>query len=71
VRSPPRPESVAEAEEVFLVDRVQHVGHGALNDLILQRRHTASELHSYPIDLWDRLKSRIRFIPCVGGGSSF
>lgn len=39
VRSPPRPESVAEAEEVFLVDRVQHVGHGALNDLILQRRH--------------------------------
>src|SRR5277367_151990 len=39
VRSPPRPESVTEAEEVFLVDRIQHVGHGALNDLILQRRH--------------------------------
>ena len=39
VRSPPRPESVAEAEEVFLVDRIQHVGHGALNDLVLQRRH--------------------------------
>src|ERR1700722_2291408 len=36
---PPRPESVAEAEEVFLVDRIQHVGHGALNDLVLQRRH--------------------------------
>ena len=33
--------------------------------------HTASELHSYPIDLWDRLRSRIRFIRCVGGGSSF
>jgi retron-type reverse transcriptase len=33
--------------------------------------HTTSELHSYPIDLWDRLKSRIRFIHCVGGGSSF
>ena len=36
-----------------------------------QRPHTVSELHSYPIDLWDRLKSRIRFIHCVGGGSSF
>ena len=39
MRSPPRPESVAEAEEVFLVDGVQHVGHGALDDLVLQRRH--------------------------------
>ena len=33
--------------------------------------HTASELHSHPIDLWDRLKSRIRFIHCAGSGSSF
>jgi len=42
-----------------------------LSDAVSDRRHTVSELHSYPIDLWDRLKSRIRFIHCVGGGSSF
>ena len=38
MRAASRPEAVAEAEEVFLVDRVQHVDHGALDDLVLQRR---------------------------------
>ena len=37
VRSPPRPESVTEAQEVFLVDRVQHVGHGAQRPLAAVR----------------------------------
>jgi transposase len=31
----------------------------------------AGELHSDPINLWDRLKSPIRFIPCAASGSSF
>ena len=67
----PFTEPVGKAEEVRLIDGVQHRRHGVLDDLVLQRGHTASELHSYPTDLWDRLKSRIRFIHCVGGGSSF
>ena len=39
VRAPPRPEAVAEAEKILLVNRVQHLDHGALDDLVLQRRH--------------------------------
>ena len=34
-----RPEPVAEPEEVFLVDGIQHLGHGPLDDLVLQRRY--------------------------------
>ena len=34
----PRPESVREAEEVRLVDRVQYLHHRPLDDLVLQRR---------------------------------
>ena len=34
----PRPEPVREPEEIFLVDRVQHLHHRALDDLVLQRR---------------------------------
>jgi hypothetical protein len=33
--------------------------------------HTPRELHIYPVDLWDRLKSSIRFIPYEDSGSSF
>ena len=47
------------------------VGRRLEDDPLLVCRHTTSELHSYPTDLWDRLKSRIRFIHCAGGGSSF
>lgn len=36
--APPWSEAVAEPEEVFLVDRVQHLDQRALDDLILQRR---------------------------------
>ena len=38
MRSPSWPEAVAEAEEVFLVNGVQYVDRGALDDLVLQRR---------------------------------
>src|SRR4051794_20651427 len=36
MRSPPRPESVREPEEVFLIDRVQQRGHRPLDDLVLK-----------------------------------
>jgi hypothetical protein len=39
VRAPPRPEAVAEPEKVGLVDGVQHLGHRALDDLVLQCRN--------------------------------
>ena len=37
VLAAPRPEPVREAEEVLLVDRVEHLDHGPLDDLVLQR----------------------------------
>jgi hypothetical protein len=37
MRRAPRPESVGETEEVRLVDAVEHLHHGALDDLVLQR----------------------------------
>jgi len=42
-----------------------------LRDAIRHRGHAPGELHSDPINLWDRLKSPIRFIPCAASGSSF
>ena len=38
VLAAPRPEPVREPEEVGLVDRVQHLHHCALDNLVLQRR---------------------------------
>jgi hypothetical protein len=38
VRAAPRPESVRESEEVFLVDRVQQRDHRPLGDLVLKGR---------------------------------
>src|SRR5712671_1918379 len=42
----PRPEPVREPEEVFLVDRVQHLDHRSLDDLVLQRRDAQRPLPS-------------------------
>ena len=53
-----------------LHDRLQIASGNLLSDAVSNCRHTPSELHSYPIDLWDRLKSSTRFIRCVGSGSS-
>ena len=44
VRVPLRPEAVREPQEVGLVDGTQHLGHCALDDLVLQRRHTERPL---------------------------
>jgi len=37
MRAAPRPETVGEAQEVHLVDGVEHLDDGALEDLVLQR----------------------------------
>ena len=50
------PEPIRQSEEVFLVDRVQQLGHCPLDNLILKRSHTPVELHSWPTNLWDRLR---------------
>src|SRR4029077_16960162 len=42
----PRSEAVAEPQEVFLPDRVQHLDHRALDDLVLQRRDAEGPLPS-------------------------
>jgi hypothetical protein len=44
VRVPPRPEAVAEPEEIDLIDGAQHLGNRALDDLVLQRRHAERTL---------------------------
>ena len=44
---------------------------GGLNHPIPDRRHARVELHSYPINLWDWLKSYTRFIRCAASGSPF
>ena len=38
VRAAPRPEAIAEAEEVFLVDHVQHHARGPLDELVFESR---------------------------------
>ena len=48
---PPRPEPVGEALEVRLVDRVQHLADGALEDLVLQRRDGRGIMPLLPVTL--------------------
>jgi hypothetical protein len=45
-RTAPRSEAVAEPEEVLLVDGVQHLDRGALDELVLQRGHAERTLPS-------------------------
>jgi site-specific DNA recombinase len=51
VLAAPRTESIREAEEVGLVDGVQHLDRRALDDLVLQRRHAERPLP--PVGLRD------------------
>src|SRR5213594_3858357 len=39
MRAAAGPEAVTEPDEVLLVDRVEHLDRGALDELVLQRRH--------------------------------
>jgi hypothetical protein len=66
-----RAEAVAVLGECRIPLLLENLQQGLLDQSVDDTRHTTSELHSYPTDLWDRLKSRIRFIHCAGGGSSF
>jgi len=70
-RATTRPIAISAVLEVRLEDRLQHNLGCGLNHPIPYRRHTPRELHIYPVDLWDRLKSSIRFIPYEDSGSSF
>src|SRR5690606_3421065 len=51
MRAALRPEAIGEAEEVLFVDHVQHLGDSALDELVLQRRHTQRTLPS--IAFWN------------------
>ena len=57
--------------KISFEDRLQHQRRCCHADPIPHGRHAPGELHSDPINLWDRLKSPIRFIPCAASGSSF
>ena len=58
----PRPKSVAEAEKVRLVDRIQHLDGGALDDLVFQRGNTERSLP--PVCLRDvHPPNRLRPVP--------
>jgi hypothetical protein len=50
---------------------LQDLHHRLLDESIQHGWHTPVELHSGPTNLWDRLKSSTRFIPCVAGGSMY
>ncbi len=65
------PVSIGIGVELGLHQRFQMPFDHHLGDAICDRGHAPGELHSAPINLWDRLKSPIRFIPCAASGSSF
>jgi hypothetical protein len=56
VLAAPRSESIREAKEILLVDRLQNVHDCLLDDLVLQARHSHIELHFDPVSLWVRLR---------------
>ena len=66
VRALARPEAVAEPAEVLFVDRTKDFGRCALDDLVLQRWHGQSELHSPLTELRDGPRSDIPFHPLKG-----
>jgi hypothetical protein len=51
MRAAPRPEPIGEAEEVLLVDGVEHLDDGPLEDFVLQRRD--AERPEPPVRLLD------------------
>jgi hypothetical protein len=69
--APTRPVAVSTVFEVRLEDRFQHDLGGSLDHPIPDRRHTPSELHYIPIDLWVRLKSFTHSTRGAASGLSF
>src|SRR5258707_9458565 len=56
MRTASGPEPVREPEEIFLVDRVQHLDHRTLDDLVLQRCY--AERAAAAIRLWYVMPAR-------------
>ena len=67
----PSPVGVEFRWKVGLEDRVQHQHRCCHADPIPHGRHTPSELHLDPTNLWDRLRSSTRSIRCADSGLSF
>ena len=67
VRTAPRPEPVAEPEEIFLVDRVQYGGGSPLYNLILESRDMAFIMHLTQIGFGNEraCEWRLQSIPAV------
>ena len=57
--------------KIGLENRIQHQHRCCHADQIPDGRHTPSELHSAPVDLWVLLKSFLHFIRCADSGLSF
>jgi hypothetical protein len=51
--------------------RLDELLHNRLSHAICYGRHSAGELHSYPTNIWDRVKSLTRFIRYVANSLSF
>lgn len=60
MRTSPRPKAVREAQEVGLVDGVQHFGDGTLDDFVLQRRYAEWPLSAIGLAIKTRLTGRGR-----------
>jgi hypothetical protein len=71
MRAPSGSKPVGDMPKLRLEDWLQKCLDRALNDAILDRGHTPSELHLNPTNLWDRLRSSTRSIRCADSGLSF
>jgi len=60
--APPRPKSIGESQKVILIDLIENCDHSVLNNFVLQRRDSQSELHFITACLRDVLRSLIPFI---------
>jgi site-specific DNA recombinase len=56
MRRAPRPKAEAMCGERPVPVGLQHLHHRLLDEAVKHRRHTPFELHSWPTNLWDRLR---------------
>jgi hypothetical protein len=71
VRASPRPEAETAVEKVRFEDSLQYARNRSLQQPVCDGGHSAGELHSYPTNIWDRVKSLTRFIRYVANSLSF
>jgi hypothetical protein len=70
-RAASRPVAERGRIQIRLEDRLQYQFRGGLHHAVPYRRHTPSELHYIPIDLWVRLKSFTHSTRGAASGLSF